>query len=571
MRLFFSLVISVFTGLFCFGQLSELYLDGISLTYDQVISSYKELDKANQNAKLVEIGPTDSGKNLHLFLIGGEPMDEDVTLQDIAKNKAVVLINNGIHPGESCGIDASIIFAREILKKKISDDVLIAIISVYNIGGALNRGSFSRANQNGPEEHGFRGNARNLDLNRDFIKADALNTISFYTVFQALQPHIFIDTHTSNGADYQYTMTLISTQKDKLNPVLAETLSKDLEPYLYKQMDKKGWPMTPYVNVFGYTPDKGFAAFLESPRYASGYTTLFNTIGFITETHMFKPYKDRVESTLAFLHMMNKYVGDNSEKLKEGRRKAFEFDQQQKEFAISWSLDSSKYEERKFKGFEYSYPESAVSGAKRLKYEESKPKTFDIKYYSTWKDKDSASVPKYYVVPRAWREVVYRLQLNGVQMKPIQRDTIINASSYYIQDAQFLKYPYEGHFLLKDMKVEKRRQQRAFLEGDYLVSTQQKNIRFIMSVMEPQAVDSYLRWNFYDEIYQQKEHFSSYVFEDTAEQLLKDDAELKAAFEDWKKENPELLGDGYNSLRFIYEHSEYYEKEHLRYPVARIE
>lgn len=571
MRLFFSLVISVFTGLFCFGQLSELYLDGISLTYEQVISSYKELDKANQNAKLVEIGATDSGKNLHLFLIGGEPMDEDVTLQDIAKNKAVVLINNGIHPGESCGIDASIIFAREILKKKISDDVLIAIIPVYNVGGALNRGSFSRANQNGPEEHGFRGNARNLDLNRDFIKADALNTISFYTVFQALQPHIFIDTHTSNGADYQYTMTLISTQKDKLNPVLAETLSKDLEPYLYKQMDKKGWPMTPYVNVFGYTPDKGFAAFLESPRYASGYTTLFNTIGFITETHMLKPYKDRVESTLAFLHVMNKYVGDNSEKLKEGRRKAFEFDQRQKEFAISWSLDSSKYEERKFKGFEYSYPESAVSGAKRLKYEESKPKTFDIKYYSTWKDKDSASVPKYYVVPRAWREVVYRLQLNGVQMKPIQRDTIVNASSYYIQDAQFLKYPYEGHFLLKDMKVEKRRQQRAFLEGDYLVSTQQKNIRFLMSVMEPQAVDSYLRWNFYDEIYQQKEHFSSYVFEDTAEQLLKDDAELKAVFEDWKKENPEQLGDGYNSLRFIYEHSEYYEKEHLRYPVARIE
>ena len=571
MRLFFSLVISVFTGLFCLGQLSELYLDGISLTYNQVISSYKELDEANPNARLVEIGPTDSGKNLHLFLIGGETIEEDVTLQDIAKDKAVVLINNGIHPGESCGIDASIIFSREILKNKISDDVLIAIIPVYNIGGALNRGSFSRANQNGPEEHGFRGNARNLDLNRDFIKADALNTISFYTVFQALQPNIFIDTHTSNGADYQYTMTLISTQKDKLNPVLAEMLSKDLEPYLYKQMDKKGWPMTPYVNVFGYTPDKGFAAFLESPRYASVYTTLFNTIGFITETHMLKSYKNRVESTLAFLHVMNKYVTDNSEKLKEGRRKAFEFDQKQKEFAISWSLDSSKYEERKFKGFEYSYPESAVSGARRLKYDESKPKTFDIKYYSTWEEKDSASVPKYYVVPRAWREVVYRLQLNGVQMKPIQRDTIVNVSSYYIKDAQFLKHPYEGHFLLKDMKVENKRQQRAFLEGDYLVSTQQKNIRFIMSVLEPQAVDSYLCWNFYDEIFQQKEHFSPYVFEDTAEQLLKDDAELKAAFEDWKKENPEQLSDGYSSLNFIYEHSEYYEKEHLRYPVARIE
>src|SRR5690606_24547880 len=241
------------------------------------------------------------------------------------------------------------------------------------------------------------------------------------------------------------------------------------------------------------------------------------------------------------------------------------------QFAINWALDSSKYEVRKFEGFEYSYPESKISGKPRLKYDENKPKTFDITYYNTWKATDSASLPKYYVVPKAWREVVYRLQLNGVEMQPLRRDTIINVSSYYIEDARFLNFPYEGHFLLQDMKLEKKVQQRRFLEGDYLVSTDQKNIRFIASVLEPKAVDSYLRWTFYAEIFQQKEHFSPYVFEDTAEQLLRENANLKAAFEDWKKENPELKANGYHALIFIYEHSEYYEKEHLRYPVARIE
>lgn len=571
MRIILTLIIIGITSVFCMAQHSELYLDGISLTYDQVISSYEDLAHENENGSLVEIGPTDSGRKLHLFLIGAAPISDDATLQDIAKDKAVVLINNGIHPGESCGIDASIIFAREVLKKKISEDVLIAIVPVYNIGGTLNRGSFSRANQDGPDEHGFRGNARNLDLNRDFVKADALNTISFFTVFQALQPHIFIDTHTSNGADYQYTMTLISTQKDKLNPILAETLTKDLDPFLYKQMKKEGWPMTPYVNVFGYTPDKGFAAFLETPRYASGYTTLFNTIGFITETHMLKPYKERVTSTLAFLHVMNKYVADNSRDLKEAKKKAFEFDQKEKQFAINWTLDSSKYEMRKFKGYEYSYPESMVSGAKRLKYDESKPKNFDIKHYNTWKATDSATLPEYYVVPRAWREVVYRLQLNGVKMEPLKNDTILTVNSFYIKNPKFSNYPYEGHFPLRDMDVEMKSQVRSFLSGDYLVSTKQKNIRFIVSMLEPKAVDSYLRWNFYDEIFQQKEYFSSYVFEDTAEQLLKDNEKLREDFEEWKQKNPNLLSNSDPALKFIYEHSAYYEKEHLRYPVARIE
>lgn len=345
------------------AQLPLKYDENQTPTYDEVVKMYEQLDLSHPNATLKEFGPTDSGKNLHVFFMGPSALDA-LPDRNYLHDKVVILINNGIHPGESCGIDASLQFAEDLLKKGTTKNVVYAIIPIYNIGGSLNRGGYSRANQQGPEEHGFRGNARNLDLNRDFIKADALNTLSFYAVFQALQPHIFIDTHTSNGADYQYTITLISTQKDKLNPALSELLTKDMEPYLYQKMEKKGWEMTPYVNVFGYTPDKGFTAFLETPRYASGYTALFNTIGFNTETHMLKTYRDRAKSTLCFLEVINTYSEKNYQAIISAKQKAEEYDRQQNEFALNWKVDSSNYATRQFKGYEYQYLPSKLGGGR---------------------------------------------------------------------------------------------------------------------------------------------------------------------------------------------------------------
>ena len=86
-------------------------------------------------------------------------------------------------------------------------------IPVYNVDGALSRQDTSRVNQNGPEAFGFRGNARHLDLNRDFIKADSLNARTFAQVFTRWDPDVMVDTHTSNGADYQHVVTLIATQQ----------------------------------------------------------------------------------------------------------------------------------------------------------------------------------------------------------------------------------------------------------------------------------------------------------------------------------------------------------------------
>ena len=228
-------------------------------------------------------------------------------------------MNNAIHPGEPCGVDATMMLTRDILEGKvpIPEDLVLVLIPFYNISGGLNRNGYSRANQVGPEAHGFRGNARNLDLNRDFVKCDSKNARSFNLLFNKWQPHVMIDNHTSNGADYQYVMTLIATQKDRLAPELSNVLTENMLPDLYDQMADKGYEMTPYVYARN-TPDEGIAGFLDYGRFSSGYASLHHTISFMPETHMLKPYKDRVWSTYEFMASMIRYLDGNGHVGSEG-------------------------------------------------------------------------------------------------------------------------------------------------------------------------------------------------------------------------------------------------------------
>ena len=436
------------------------------------IAAYQFLDEQYSDARLTEAGTTDSGRPLHLFIMTKDA-GEDISIQKLAENRTVLLINNGIHPGESAGIDASIEYCTSLLREGIPEDLLIAVIPVYNVGGALNRGQHFRANQNGPIYHGFRGNARNLDLNRDFIKADALNTLSFYALFHAIRPHIFVDTHTSNGADYQYTISLISTQQDKLNPVLAGYMTDEMEPYLYESMNEEGWEMTPYVNVFGRVPDDGFSAFLETPRFASGYTALFNCIGFITETHMLKPYADRVSATLSFLNVLTDYMSANAAEIKTKRMAADASESRMEQQEINWVLDSSEVENRDFKAYAYRYEDSKLGDYQRLRYLKDEPRTITVPYYPRYKSTDSVRIPAYYVVPQAWREVIQLLQYNQVKMKPIASDSLIEIQQTYINHHQFVNMAYEGHHPVPEVETSDTTLVQAYLQGDYLVPTNQ--------------------------------------------------------------------------------------------------
>jgi len=483
------------------------------------------------------------------------------------------MINNGIHPGEPCGVDASMLLLKDYLTKpapqKYLEHTVIVIIPLYNIGGAINRNSTTRANQNGPETYGFRGNAKNLDLNRDFIKGDSKNAQTFNQIFGEWQPDIFIDNHTSNGADYQYTITLIPTQHNKLDPNLASYLNYDLLPRLYKDMKKTEYEMTPYVYARN-TPDDGIAGFLDLPRYSSGYAALFNTISFMPETHMLKPFKSRVESTRLFMDSMIKNMHKDHEKLKAARQKAIENTKTKKDFDLNWALDFENSSKVNFKGFEARYKVSEITGLQRLYYDRNAPYEKEIPFFNNYKPTLSVEKPEAYIIPQAYAKIIQRLKWNDIAMKRLTEDIEIEVELYKIGDFETTDYAYEGHYLHSNLEIDKTTHKWLFHKGDYIVFTNQASNRYIIETLEPQAPDSFFSWNFFDGILTQKEYFSSYVFEDLAAKYLNENPELKVQLERKKQEDAEFAASARAQLEFVYKNSPWHEKTYRVYPVGRL-
>lgn len=537
-----------------------------STTYNECIEYYQHLDQNFATIQMVEKGKTDSGKPLHIVIFS-----ENKNF-DVNQNKAIMLVNNGIHPGEPDGIDASMQLMRDLATAsiKVPKNTMVIVIPVYNIDGMLNRNSSSRANQNGPEEYGFRGNSRNFDLNRDFIKSDTKNSRSFQELFRSINPDVFLDNHVSNGADYQYTFTCIATQHERLGGTLGNYFINQFYPEIVKSMNQKKIDVVPYVNVHSTTPDKGFEQFTDTPRYATGYTTLFNTLGFVPETHMLKPFKDRVKVTYEFMVSVINYTDLNWQKIKNLRTESYNEYIAGTNYPIDWTIDSTKVSYIDFKGFEGKNKPSDISGKDQLFYDRSKPFTKKIPFYGNYKPSKFVLVPKSYIIPQSQWQVVDLLKLNKIRFTQIQKDTVIEVESYKIDSYQTSKSPYEGHYGHFNTKISKKTEILKFVTGDYVFFTNQPGVKYMLETLEPEAVDSYFNWNFFDAILQQKEYFSAYVFEDVAKDLLDKNPNLKLEFETKKKADKTFLDNGTSQLDWIYRHSNYYETSHLQYPVYRI-
>ena len=537
-------------------------------TYREIIAYYENLASHYPSVRLMEMGQTDSGHPLHLALFSES---ENFDLERLRESHTTLMILNGIHPGESDGIDATMMLFRDLAQDSIHlpENTIIATIPVYNIGGALNRNSTTRTNQNGPQEYGFRGNARNYDLNRDFLKAETKNAQSFYEIFHYVSPDVFIDNHVSNGADYQYTLTHLFTQHNKLGGKLGQYLHLEMMPALEDALSKKSWDVTPYVNVFNDVPDKGFVQFMDYPRYSTGYAALWNTLSLMVETHMLKPYQERVWGTYELMRSMIDITDEDSQLIKKLRKEAFEDQQNNERYAFDFQVDSSQSTTLQFKGYEGEMMESTVTGMPRLKYDRNAPFTREVTYYNYFKPTREVSVPKAYIIPQGWWNVIDRLKLNGVEMIRYEKDSTITAQVYHIKDFDTRQAPYEGHYLHFNTKVSSSQQQVQVRKGDYLIPTAQAARMYLLAALEPEATDSFFNWNFFDSVLQQKEHFSAYVFEDIAQEMLDTQPELREAFEA-KKADPEFARSSYAQLNWIYQQSPHYEASHLRYPVFRL-
>jgi hypothetical protein len=541
-------------------------------TYEEGIAFYKLLAKNFPQIQIAEKGPTDSGKPLSLVLYSKNKSFDIKKLK--AQGKAVFMINNAIHPGEPDGVDASMLLLRDIAlhpeKFPEMDSIVLAIIPFYNIGGALNRNSTTRTNQDGPVEYGFRGNARDFDLNRDFIKSDTKNAKSFAAIFHELDPDLFADTHVSNGADYQYVITLDYTQQDKLGGSLGKFHEDTFLPFMYKHLKEAGFEATPYVNSWGKTPDKGFTQFPDWPRYSTGYAALFHTIGVMTETHMLKSYDKRVRSTYAYLHGNLKVLAQYRKAILQMRKETKEAVKTQEKFAVTWHSNKDKFTEIDFKGYEPEYYPSKVSGKDRLHYNRSKPLNVKAPFYDIYEPLDVVQKPEAYIIPQGWFNVIDLLKLNQVQMTQIEKDGEQEVEVYYIESYDAPKQPFEGHYWHTNTELRTEKKKVQFRKGDWYIPVNQSTNRYIVETLEPKAVDSFFKWNFFDTILQAKEGYSSYVFEDLAAELLSKSPDLQKQLEEKIKSDEAFAKSGDAQLRFIYENSPYREKEYLRYPVFRV-
>jgi hypothetical protein len=447
---------------------------------------------------------------------------------------------------------------------------IVCIILMYNVDGALVRGSHSRANQLGPVEYGFRGNALNLDLNRDFIKCDSQNALAFNSLFTRMMPHVLIDTHVSNGADYQHTLTLITTQSDKLGLAQGRYIREVFEPALFHAMDKTAYPMVPYVHTMGRTPESGIEGFLETPRFATGYAALYGAIGLTTETHMLKPFAQRVKATHTFLEQFLLYTAANKKDIlwqyEEGREERMNAST----FPLGFALDTTRHRSSPFNGFEAITEPSELGQGERLRYNRKAPWQGKVAYYDRYLPTLETSVPHAYILPKAWSKVLERLDSNQVEYHRLKHDTTLLLKVSFADQFETSRSAYEGHYFHYKIHCRDTTILVHLSAGDIWIPTQQVARRYLVETLESNGNDSFFAWNFFDSMLQQKEWFSDYVFEDIAADLLQKDHVLKAQFEKALATDSELASDHWQQLYWIYKRSPYYEPTAFRIPVFRL-
>jgi hypothetical protein len=552
----------LFLVLFAFLGLHTIHAqwDGnTSPNYEELIGYLKKLDKSHAEIELYAMGPSDYDLPIYLCVINGA-RDSTKTFEK-ARRGTTLLINNAIHAGEPDGINACLLWLDQwIANGKVTKNLpLISFIPAYNVGGMMNRNGTSRANQNGPEEYGFRGNAQNLDLNRDFMKMDAENTFTFVRIFHALDPDVFVDTHVSNGADYQYTLTYISSLKERLSPSIKEITYDKMIPWMTKELKKDNWDLFPYVELKGETPEDGLVAFNDLPRYAMGYASLFHSISFTTETHMLKPFPKRVQSTLAFLKRLIDFTSQHTEEIETARMNSILYWNKKDDYSYAFQLSDIK-DSLRFKGYTFSKPMSEVTHLPRLKYHVDQPFEKYVPWYGTYVSNASRSIPKSIIVGGQCKNVIERLTANQVTMKRLTKDTVMIIEKEKVFAFDSPSKPYEGHYYHGKLQSDVSLDTIALKKGDVIIPTNQSKRLFVLAACLADAEDSYFRWNFFDSYLQQKEYFSAYVFEDKALEILTEKPWLKEELERLKKTDKTLEKSTWEQLMFIYKNSDMFEE-----------
>jgi murein tripeptide amidase MpaA len=543
--------------------------------YADTIRFAQKLDKASDQIVYQSFGKSGEGRDLPLLIISG---DKDFTPEKAKKSgKAIIFIQAGIHSGEIDGKDAGYALVRDIAITKtradLLKDVVILFVPIYNVDGHELSSPFNRINQNGPSEMGFRATSTNLNLNRDYMKADAPETRAWLALWNEWKPDFFVDCHVTDGADFQYNVTYEYAHHQEVSPFIKNWMNEHFDGKIVKKVESEGNLLTHYVQFAGREVTGGVATFIATPRFATGYTPIRNRAGLLIETHSLKPYKSRVRGTYDILRYTIEEINLSKASLFEANRKADEetlnqfkaYDANRK-FPLALAI-TEKQTPFEFKGIEYRKEKSEISGAEQIIYG-TKPLNITIPRFDDAKVTASVAPPLYYIVPPQWQQVIEVLEAHGVKFGRIAKPLTIEVESYRFTEPKWSSTSFESRVTLS-YKTNPIKETRTFPANSIIIPTAQETANVIIHLLEPAAPDSFMFWGFFNAIFEQKEYGESYILEKIAREMLEKDAELRKEFEE-KLQDENFAKSPRARLNFFYERSPYFDKRIGLYPVGRI-
>ncbi|NWF88471.1 MAG: hypothetical protein HXY50_03320 [Ignavibacteriaceae bacterium] len=545
-----------------------------SPSYKDTISYFQKFEEKTQYTKMYSFGVSPQGRDLKYIVAASK---EEFTPEKAKKSgKAIILIQNGIHPGEIEGKDACMLLLRDILVTKEKFNLLknniLLIIPVFNVDGHERLSPFNRPNQKGPLMMGWRTTSHNLNLNRDYMKADSPEMKAWLKLFSNWLPDFIIDNHTTNGADYQYHITYGLEKKENISPYLSKWIKEKYLPYITKNVERDGFLTTRYIEFKNNALADGLIDYPMLPRFSTGYCAVQNRICLLVETHSLKPFGNRVLSTKSIMSHSLDFINRNHKELINLNNKADSdtvnyYFKKKKVLPVDFE-DTGESEMVEFKGYETYDEESEVMGSKVTKYSD-KAVEFRIPLYNKTRIKIAVSVPNAYLIPKEFSHLIEILNLHGIKHKVLNSSCQFLVEKYKFTNENFSERPYEGRQQVT-FSVSPFYEKLKVPKGTYFVSTNQRTLRVIVNLLEPQSPDSFAGWGFFNSFFERKEYAEAYIMEPIAKQMLKDDAKLSKEFFVKIETDENFRNNPLDRLDFFYRNSPYFDACEKIYPIMRV-
>ena len=540
--------------------------------YEGTVAYAKSLAKHFKQVNYQVIGTSGAGRDIPMLIVDENGYTKPEKIRK--KGKAIVWVESCIHPGEPNGKDAMFMMIRDMLADSMNINLLqnmsIVFLPVVSPDGLANFSLYNRINQNGPKQMGWRVTAQGLNLNRDVTKLDSPELRALTSAFNQWQPDIFFDTHATDGADYQYVTTYSIEDFGNYDPAISRWLSEVWEKRIVFAMARHDMPVTRYIEFDPWSdPTAALSENSFSAMFSESYATARNCPGILLETHMLKPYKDRVFSTYYMILETMKIINEDKDGFLEVIAKAKQNDLKLDELPINLHPSHQDTIWVDFLGYKFDTVQSDLTGGWYYSYDPTQPETRKVMKFRDDEPQKTLQVPKEYIIPAQYDKVIDIVKAHGFEMEYLNKEKTMTVNTYRFKHVEFYQMPYEGRSRVCRFDTEEISKEMSFPKGSAVVKTSQNGVRLLMNLLEPEMQGSLFEWGFFNTVLQRVEYFEIYKMEPLAKQMLAEDPFLQTQFDDWTASFPETgKPSQYAIMNWFYEQSPYFDKNYMVYPIG---